>query len=141
MDQPLSGLRDDLDMMRIFARLVCPDDRSAEALLERSLHQAIQRAGKGEIADHKVELLRLMCADPDLQLPKIFLFPAKQGEGLEALLVAIRSLPLPQRLALVLLDLLHLTATQAERVLEIESLVLVRHQVAAREALHGVLLK
>ncbi|MDS9470195.1 hypothetical protein RGQ15_21845 [Paracoccus sp. MBLB3053] len=57
------------------------------------------------------------------------------------MLVAIRSLPLAQRLALVLLDLLHLGPSQVAHILAIEPLVLARHRIAAREALHNVLAK
>ncbi|MTH62440.1 hypothetical protein [Paracoccus litorisediminis] len=139
MDQGGAKLQDDLGKVRTFARLICVDDESAAALLERALKEAIQLAEQGMVIDVAVRMLALMCSDPSLQAPKIVAFEPAARHGHDALVAGIRALPLPQRRALVLLDVLRLSPHDAMRVLNLDRRLLESRRDAARVMLRKML--
>ncbi|MDS9468857.1 hypothetical protein RGQ15_14925 [Paracoccus sp. MBLB3053] len=132
MDTHFPNLHDDLDALRSYARLVCPNRDNATQLLEQTLVEAITMA-EGNVAGvgRPGWLLRLVC---DLARRRGCKNDAPDGSD-DPIVRALHRLPLAQREVIVLVDVLRLEPQLAAEILGCTEIDLGIRHTAARRAL------
>ncbi|MBD9529876.1 sigma factor-like helix-turn-helix DNA-binding protein [Paracoccus sp. PAR01] len=135
MDQNSPNSQEDLTALRTFARLVRPDDHSAEQLLERTLTEAIRLAGNGlERPLRRDWLLRLICQFSREAGTRHDSMPAGPGGPLVR---ALRHLSGKDREAIILTDVLGLAPEDAAGIMGCDAATADLYRRNARSALNG----